>query len=212
MGTGTEYNYIDHGLRILPTHCEQPVPVRLSSLTASVVSGGVALAWHTSSERRHAGFHVYRRDGESEDFLLMNSELIVGGPDYTFNDVSATPGSRYEYVLESVSSDGARERLGSVGIAVPIGGALALKAHPNPAVGSTTLEFAQPAPGRVRIRIVGVSGRLVRDLIDENRLAGSYVESWDLKEAGGSRVRAGVYFAQIVAGSEKKVVRVVVLP
>lgn len=72
---------------------------------------------------------------------------------------------------------------------------------PNPFNPSTVISFGLTARGRVTLSIYDVTGRLVRVLIDEDRDAGHYRESWDGRGAHGSTVASGVYFYRLRAGT-----------
>ncbi len=52
-------------------------------------------------------------------------------------------------------------------------------------------------PGRVSVRVFDITGRLVRVLVNEDQLAGTYALRWDGTSEDGSRVAAGVYFYSV---------------
>jgi flagellar hook assembly protein FlgD len=57
-------------------------------------------------------------------------------------------------------------------------------------------------PGRMRIRLYDVSGRLVRTLVDRAYAAGmNYVAVWDGRDDAGNSVPRGVYFVRMGAPS-----------
>ena len=57
----------------------------------------------------------------------------------------------------------------------------------------------QAAP--VTLTIYDVSGRRVRELVDERRERGAYRVVWDGRNDAGSPVATGVYFYRLVAGT-----------
>jgi hypothetical protein len=71
---------------------------------------------------------------------------------------------------------------------------------PNPFNPSTTIRFANPARGAVRLRVFDVSGRLVRTLVDEVREAGLHEATWDGRDQGGRAAASGVYLYRLDAG------------
>jgi aminopeptidase N len=102
------------------------------------------------------------------------------------------------------------------------GAHLALRVTPNPAHGGpVSLNGAWVArdglpalagPARVRFRLYDATGRLVRDFGDVHAVGvngatgagGSpYVVIWNGTDRAGRRVRAGLYFAEIVAGQAR---------
>lgn len=82
----------------------------------------------------------------------------------------------------------------------------------NPARTESRLSFRMSRVGPVRIDVHDLTGRRVRTLMNQARQpAGRHESVWDLRDSGGRRVSAGVYFVQLesVDGSARK--RVVVL-
>jgi len=84
-------------------------------------------------------------------------------------------------------------------------------AFPNPLDRSTTIPFTLASGGVVRIRILDVSGREVRVLLDERLGAGAQGVGWDGRDAKGNPVKAGIYVYELRAlGSQaaRKLVRI----
>ncbi len=89
---------------------------------------------------------------------------------------------------------------------------LALAApSPNPASGATRFTLALPRAGRARLDVFDAAGRLVRTLADGVFDAGTRSLAWDLRDADGRAVGAGVYFARLASGAEHAVRRVAVI-
>jgi len=83
---------------------------------------------------------------------------------------------------------------------------------PNPASSRTRLEFDVPRPGAdVRIRVYDVQGRLVRTVTDSHYPPGYYSETWDLRNAAGTRVAPGIYFCRMEAGAFKETKKIVLV-
>jgi hypothetical protein len=87
-------------------------------------------------------------------------------------------------------------------------------ARPNPArAGSTTtLAYVLPADGRMRLALHDAAGRHVRTLVERDAVAGPAAAAWDGRDAAGTAVAAGVYFARLEFGGESRESKVVVLP
>lgn len=75
--------------------------------------------------------------------------------------------------------------------------------YPNPFNPQTTITFGLPQDyqGHVSLRIYDMTGKLVRELINENRGPGSYRVVWDGLSQSGSRLASGLYLYQLRAGS-----------
>ncbi len=61
------------------------------------------------------------------------------------------------------------------------------------------LEYGLPVQTNVRLDIYGINGQLVRRILSGEIPAGEYTESWDLRDENGLRVKAGVYFLELMA-------------
>ena len=73
--------------------------------------------------------------------------------------------------------------------------------YPNPFNPATTIDFALPEPGPVKLEVFAVDGRLIATLIDALMPAGNHSASWTGRDAGGEAVGSGTYFYRITAGS-----------
>jgi cytochrome c peroxidase len=70
--------------------------------------------------------------------------------------------------------------------------------YPNPFPASTTLRFNLPSNGPTCVSVFDAGSRLVRVLVDGERMAGSTSVSWDGTDRAGYPVAAGVYFYELV--------------
>lgn len=92
------------------------------------------------------------------------------------------------------------------------GRASILAALPNPANPSTTLSWRLARPGRVRLTVHDLGGRLVRVLLDGELDAGSHTARWDGCDDGGRRAAAGSYLASITSPSWMESVKILLVP
>ena len=75
---------------------------------------------------------------------------------------------------------------------------------PNPFRGSTTVVFGLPRAADVSLRIYDIAGRAVRELVPKRRFEpGEHQVRWDGRSDDGVALSAGVYFYQLVAGSDR---------
>ena len=93
---------------------------------------------------------------------------------------------------------------------------LRVRAYPNPVMnrGGITVQYDIPSQlgeGKVEISIFDVSGRKVRTLDNTTRTPGSYSVSWDLRDASGREVPAGIYFYRLQTPAEQKTQRLIVV-
>lgn len=83
--------------------------------------------------------------------------------------------------------------------------------HPNPFNPMTTIRFALPRSGDVRLAVFDVAGRLVRTLVRDHGVAGRHELHWDGTTDAGVRVAAGTYWLRLEANGEARSARMVVL-
>lgn len=84
------------------------------------------------------------------------------------------------------------------------------RVSPNPSRGGFAVEWFQPRPGPVEIRLIAVSGRRLASWTVEEGPAG--VRSWRFGDETTPSPQSGIYWIQVVAGSDRWSARVVVLP
>jgi flagellar hook assembly protein FlgD len=74
-----------------------------------------------------------------------------------------------------------------------------------PARSRVGLEIDLPAAMRARLAMFDVAGRRVRTLLDRDLPAGSTAVMWDGRNASGTSVGSGLYFARLSwAGGERR--------
>lgn len=90
----------------------------VSSFTAYSNSGQVIFEWTTSGEAGTVGFHLFRQDPGSGEFLQVNQKLLPGllhepqGGTYRYVDEGAQSGGQYTYKLIEVERNGAEREHG----------------------------------------------------------------------------------------------------
>jgi hypothetical protein len=72
--------------------------------------------------------------------------------------------------------------------------------YPNPFNPSTTIEYEISKPENVKINIYDVTGRLLKEIVNEQRNTGKYSIVWNGKDSSGNTVASGNYFYQIISG------------
>jgi hypothetical protein len=74
--------------------------------------------------------------------------------------------------------------------------------YPNPGNGTRTLRYGLATTASVSLRVFDAAGRLVNQLQNGVLPAGDYTTTWDLRDADGSAVPAGVYFVRMTLGRQ----------
>lgn len=122
-------------------------------------------------------------------------ERTAGVPD---GDLGEDPGD---------GSDGAGGDLGQDGVTgrAQLGG---LRVVPNPGADRFALAFGLEAGDRAVVRVIDVSGRMVREVASVGPAPTEFVAvEWDGRDAAGNPVPAGVYFAEVRREADARVER-----
>ena len=69
--------------------------------------------------------------------------------------------------------------------------------YPNPFNPTTTIEFAIPRSGQVRVEIYNMLGQMVTVLVNEQLSAGVYRAVWDGHDLWGNQAASGVYLYRL---------------
>jgi len=75
--------------------------------------------------------------------------------------------------------------------------------HPNPFNPTTTIAYTLATPGRVTMRVHDIAGRVVRTLVDDERVAGEHAVQWDGLTDRNTPAASGVYFVKMESGGRK---------
>lgn len=200
-GTSTTTDDVE-GFFCIGANVAPPVAVTLQGFAAEATETGVRLAWTTSREIDHAGFHLYRSPSGAAAWERLSEGLVRGaGMHYEFVDASVEPGASYRYRLGAVDQHGREEFLGHVEVtAAGVLGRTALHSNfPNPFAGATEVRFRLARGGAASVSVYDASGRVVRRLVDAALPAGEQVAHWDGRDGTGRKVGAGLYFARLEA-------------
>jgi hypothetical protein len=189
-----------------------PLPVQISTVTATALDLGAQLRWTTATETNNFGFEIERRAVTSETWAKVGFVTGVGvssSPhEYSFVDKSVSPG-HYAYRIKQVDKDGsfeyAREVQVEVGLA-PKEFTLGQN-YPNPFNPSTRIEFTVPENGRATLKVYSVLGQEVATLFDGDAEAGRYLQA--TFDARG--LASGMYFSVLKADGKQLVKKMILM-
>jgi hypothetical protein len=161
------------------------------------------LHWNLGPNNDLSHWAVYR--GTTADFTADEVSRVGTSTDTSFIDGDYSPGEQYHYKVSAIDVHGnesAHALLTPDGIAdVPGGDRASTNALyqnvPNPFGASTRIAFSLAREGRVSLRVFDVRGRLIRELVGEEREPSRYVEVWDGRDSRGRLVAAGTYFYRL---------------
>lgn len=174
-------------------YCEDPLPVELTSFTATTMKHAVVLNWATETETNNYGFEIQRKT--RTDWMAIGFKEGHGTTNtphsYSFIDASAC--GRCTYRLKQIDRDGAFVYSKEVDVIVSAPTDVALGQNfPNPFNPSTAISFTLPSTAFVTLKIFDVLGRDVATIVSEELEGGAYTRSWN---AAG--MPSGVYFYRL---------------
>jgi hypothetical protein len=189
-------NVVVDGIRISEAWTLAPLPVELTSFTATAKGRGVELVWNTATEVNNYGFEIEK--GRMKDELgSMNWEKIgfveghgtTNAPkSYTFVDGSAS--GTVAYRLKQIDRDGSFEYSNQVEITIAAPKEFALmQNHPNPFNPATAISYTLPVAGHVTLKIYNLIGKEVATLVNGVQDAGVKVAQFN-----ASQLPSGIYF------------------
>ena len=198
---GLIYKYLDTTI----------VPVEFISFDGTIENNIVVLTWQTASELNNRGFQIEKSFNNAN---WLNIGLVEGNgtttnPNtYTFIDdlfLNHNPNHNLFYRLKQIDYDGSFKysRVIEIEVLNPTDYIL-YQNFPNPFNPTTTIKFDLPKDGLVTLEVYDILGRKITTLINEQRIAGRYEQTFD-----ASSLVSGVYVYKINAGdfiSSKKMI------
>jgi photosystem II stability/assembly factor-like uncharacterized protein len=176
-----------------------PLPVELTSFTASVNESGITLNWSTATEINNLGFEIQRSLEANEFFTIGFVEghgTITEQQNYSYADRNLDDGNYY-YRLKQVDFDGSYEYSDVVEVDFRSFNSYLLEQnYPNPFNPTTTIGFGIQNKSNVKITILNAIGEEVAVVLNEEREAG-----YHKVEFNAATLPSGVYFYQLKAGS-----------
>ena len=180
-----------------------PLPVELSSFTASVIKSNINLKWQTKTEVNNYGFEVERKlsikDLEAGSWKKMGFVPGQGNSnspkDYTFADKNPAGGSKFLYRLKQIDNDGKFEYSKEVEVELIPNEFSLFQNYPNPFNPVTNIEFALPKSAKVSLLVYNLLGENIATLLNEDKEAGFYDVQFD-----ASNFSSGIYIFRLAAG------------
>jgi hypothetical protein len=174
---------------------DDPVPVEITTFTASVSDNNVILQWETASETNNYGFEVQRKSINSEFEVLgfiSGSGTTTESRTYFFTDSKLISGEYY-YRLKQLDFDGSFSYSDEIAVEVETPAEYALEQnYPNPFNPTTNITFSLAEASVVKMAVYNLLGQKVSVILDEQREAGSHSITFDASE-----LPSGTYFYTI---------------
>lgn len=195
--------FID-ALRIGASWIEAPLPVELSSLSATIIGSSVKLNWRTETEVNNYGFEIERKSeiiGQITDIWKMIGFIDGNGnsnspKNYSFEDKTITAG-KYSYRLKQIDNDGQFEYSKTIKVDFNSHKKFELtQNYPNPFNPITTISYEIQKDDFVTLKIFDVLGTELHTVVNEYQQAGFYQSNFD-----ASSLSSGMYFYTLQSGN-----------
>jgi len=210
---GTLRNDIGHGggPASLWGYWEWPIPVELTSFTATLQSGKVNLYWSTATETNNLGFEILRSAQDDKwdviGFVEGHGTITEKQEYFYIDDISGISATSFAYRLKQIDFDGSYEYSDEVLVdnLAPINYSLEQN-YPNPFNPSTTISYSLPATSQVDLVVYNSLGEMVKQLVNELKDAGHYSV-----ELNAKNLPSGVYFYRLQAGDFVQIKKMMLL-
>ncbi|RKY97245.1 MAG: hypothetical protein DRQ13_04905 [Ignavibacteriae bacterium] len=188
-----------------------PVPVELTTFTASTNKSGIVLNWSTASEINNHGFEVERSQDDKTFYrigFVKGTGTTTEIQSYSFvDDIEYSGVKTYYYRLRQVDFDGRSQYSDVVNVDFDVPKDFVLSQnYPNPFNPSTKITYALPNQSPVVIKVYDLTGQEVITLVDEVKEAGTYEINFD-----ALNFSSGVYIYQMRAGDFSSVKKMSIL-
>jgi hypothetical protein len=180
-----------------------PVPVELTSFTATANGKEVILNWTTATELNNQGFEIERASSKTsprqEDWekigFVPGYGTTTEPKSYSYSDQSVNDGTNY-YRLKQIDYDGSYEYSDVVEVDYRAFSSYLLEQnYPNPFNPTTTIGFGIQNKSNVKITVLNSIGEEVAVVLNEEKEPGFHQV-----EFNATGLPSGVYFYQLKSG------------
>ena len=193
VATGT-----NSGNTTRPPFPNSPLPVELTTFSASVNADRVTLKWETASEINNSGFQIER----FQNSIWEKIGFICGSGNshtprsYSFVDIAGY-GKTYSYRLKNIDVDGRFDYSNAINVSIKPPTDFSLGQNfPNPFNPVTTIDYLIPELSQVNLAVYDINGKQVALLVNEMKAGGEYQAVFD-----GSVFPSGIYFYILKTGN-----------
>ncbi len=193
--TGTQGNF-----SVVKIRYEDPIPVELTSFTATVIDNQVKLNWTTATELNNQGFEIQRKiksntENEWEKVAFIPCFGTTTQPkSYNYTDEVAS--GAYYYRLKQIDFDGSFNYSNKIEVEVNILEIFSLgQNYPNPFNPSTRIAYTLAEPVNVQLTVLNCLGEQVAILVNEFQNEGKHSIDFNAE-----RLSSGMYFYKLIAG------------
>ncbi len=188
-----------------------PLPVELTSFTASVRNNMVNLNWETATEVDNYGFDIERKDNNSNwtKIGFVEGHTTSNSPKYYAFSDKPSGSTKFSYRLKQIDNDGKFEYSKEVEVLIDNlpNGYLLEQNYPNPFNPETSIKFVLKENTKATLKVYNLMGELVATLFDGIADAGRY---YDIKFTG-TNLASGFYIYTLDAGKYRQTRKMMLL-
>jgi len=183
---------------------DNPIPVDINILSATVIENDVMINWETISEINNYGFNI-ERSAFSNDEINHNWNTLGFVPgngttnefhSYHFEDKDLFAGE-YHYRLKQIDNNGIFKYSPTVNVAILPNQFALYQNYPNPFNPSTTISYDLPTNDFVTLKIYDVLGNEITTLVNEQQQAGYHKINFD-----AFSLSSGMFFYTLQSGNK----------
>ena len=194
------------------------IPEAPSNLTGRIVSDNlVQLQWQDNTDSEF-GFMLEIKETTGAEYELL---AILEANVTTYLDENEKTGTLYFYRVKAITpgseSDYSNEFMIDFSTGIPQGNQLDIdkfqlhQNFPNPFNPETSISFQLPHPEKVEIVIFNQVGQVIRRLTEGEMQPGRHQVVWDARNDSGKQVSSGIYLCQMIAGSYRETMKMLLL-
>ena len=195
------------GIRVATSWDYSPLPVELTSFTASARGTSITLNWETKTEVDNNGFEVERNaNGTWQKIGFVEGHGTANSPKYYSFVDNGVVGNKIQYRLRQVDNDGSFEYSPVVEVELNPTEFALYQNYPNPFNPSTMIRFSIPVGGTVALNVFNTLGEKVAALLNGQLEAGYHEVSFD-----ASNLPSGLYFYEIKTGDFSSIKKMILM-
>ena len=186
-----------------------PLPVEMTSMSATSKANNVYLKWTTANEKNNREFRLERSiDGSAYESIgkITGAGNKDTPTDYNYTDKNLSTGE-YRYRIRQVDYNGNYKYFifsNTVQIGSPDTYNLEQN-FPNPFNNTTVFKFRLPVTTSVKINVYDITGKEMKVLVNNNETEPGYHSV----VFDGSSFASGIYFCRLTAGSFRQIRKMV---
>ena len=189
LNSGSGYIYTT-----LATSDGIPLPIELTSFSATSSNNNAILKWSTETEVNSSLFEIEKKKIDTEIWQTVASVKASGNSNspknYNFIDQKLNSG-RYLYRLKMIDNDGSFKYSNAVEAEVGLPKDFTVSQnYPNPFNPTTSIDYQIPFDSKVTLELYGISGEKVGTIINNELSAGYYTAEVNASELN---LASGVY-------------------